>query len=171
MKYLFIILLSFLTFSSFAQQTNEEENDQPRKVRYGFRINTPLTKGDYVTNSKENLYNLDVNVLVKIKLISNFIFFQPEVKLPLGNDSINTQLNLLVKVGGCEVLCGTQYNFNNNKYTSCGMNLGLNKRIIPQMTIGFGCYFPNKTLENISDNYVFNTYDPKFLYFNIQFRF
>ena len=168
MKYTIIILLSLLTFSSFAQQSNEEENEQPRKVRYGFRINTPLTKGDYVNNSKQNIYNLDVNLLVKFKLISNFIFFQPEVKLPLGNDSINTQLNLLVKVGGWEVLCGTQYNFN-NKYTSRGMNLGLNKRIIPQMTIGVGCYFPNKTLSNMTN--MFSTYEPEFLYFNIQFRF
>ena len=170
MKHILILLLSFISLNSFSQDSNEEENDQPRKVRYGFRINTPIIKGDIINNSKQNLYNLNVNVLVKIKFISNFIFIQPEAKLPIGNDSINTQLNLLIKVGGLEVLCGTQYNFN-NKYTSCGMNIGLNKRIIPQMSIGLGCYFPNKTPANIDKSYVFDTYDTKFLYFNIQFRF
>lgn len=159
-----------LSLNSFSQ-SNEEEDSQPRKVRYGFRINTPVMGGEYVNNSKEKLYNLDLNVLVKIKVASNWLFFQPEVKLPLGTDSINLQANVVLKIGGWEALFGAQYNFDNNKYSSQGLNIGFNKRIIPAVTIGVGCYLPGKNLENISDSYVFDTFKPNNLYLNLQFRF
>jgi len=168
-KYLFIMILSLLTLNSFSQ-SNEEEDDQPRKVRYGFRVNTPLMGGNYVDKSKEKLYNLDLNLLVKFK-IASWLFFQPEFKLPLGTDSINLQANLIIKLGGWEVLGGAQYNFVNNKYSSQGLNIGLNKRIIPPVTIGIGCYLPGKNIDNISDEYVFSTFKPSNLYLNIQFRF
>ena len=168
MRISFCIMLVVISFSSFS--SNEDDSD--RKVRYGLRIGAPVNNSNGTLNTLEkNVYNLNFNVLAKIRLIGDFLYFKPEIGLPFYKDSVPTQLNLIVRVKTWEFIGGPQYNFIQNKFSSYGLNIGLSKKIIEQITIGFNCYAQNKNLGIFKESHIEQNFILKNVQFNIQFRF
>lgn len=152
MKKIILLLLIFSSLLSYSQESD-------RRCKFGIRISSPSTK----------INNLDFNGLIKIRTIGNFFFIQPEIGIPYKKDSINTNINLLIRIKSLEVIGGIQYNYT-NKFNSYGLNFGVNKKIVEQLTIGINYYLPNNNLNNLNDYYFLSKFKTSIFSLNIQIR-
>lgn len=160
-----IVFLSFLLMSLYANAQDESD----RRVMYGLRVGAPISFN--FNKTENNVYKLDFNALAKIRTIGDFFFIQPELGIPINKDSIPVLINVLVRIKTWELIGGFQYNYKENSFSSYGMNFGISKKIIEQITIGFNCYIPNKNLGFFKESHLEQNFQAANTQFNIQFRF